>query len=312
MNIIKDNHGYINSVMVLILLIPIILLIILSISQNEILLNDSADIIEGNDLSVKTDDYISQINIISMESMHNLSLMSINDRIVVSNCTRELKNIIQKGVNNLSQDYKDEGLSVNCKIINVAISTNPFEYNVYYRLNSSIINDSSNKMISKKGCLNVSITDGEYPVYDPYPLFNSQAHIQADNYVYDSNSFTGNHSHVYDGAESGLIVKKCVYDDYTMHGHSNLSIGECLSNHYYHFSHDGLCIFCRLENRTSCVHNGLETFIVTCVYDNESVVSVDHVLFNTTGSQYSGDVIVVNNSSFIYLDNGHKSKYYEF
>lgn len=307
MKIIRDNYGYINSILVLILLIPIILLMLLSISQNEILVNNSVDIFEGNVLSTKTNDFINQINIISMESMHNLSYKSVYDGVVISNSSRQLKMCIQDAVNNLSVDYQHKGLHVDCRIINVVASTNPFEYNVYYRINSSFINDSSNKKVSQKGCMNVSIVNSEYPVYDPYPLFNARVHISGNEYVYDS--IEDDLSNAYDGADSGLIIKKCVYDDYTLHGHSNNSIGDCLENHYYHLSHDGLCIFCRLENRSSCIHNGLETFVVSHVHSNQSVVSADHVLFNTTGNQYLGDVIVINSSSFIYLDNGHGSKY---
>lgn len=309
MKIIQDSHGYINSIMVLILLIPIILLMVLSISQNEILVNNSVDMFEGNVLSARTEDFVNQINIISMESMHNLSYKSVSDGVVISNSSRQLKMTIQNAVNNLSVDYQNEGLLVDCRIINVVASTNPFEYNVYYRINSSVINDSSNRQVSQRGCMNVSIVNSEYPVYDPYPLFNARVHISGNKYDYDSVYVNDSLSNSYRNAESALIIKKCVYDDYTLHGHSNYSIGDCLQNHYYHLSHDGLCIFCRLENRSSCIHNGLETFVVSHVHSNQSVVSADHVLFNTTGNQYLGDVIVINSSSFIYLDNGHRSKY---
>lgn len=309
MKIIQDNSGYINSLLLLILLIPIIFLILLSVSQMEVLVNDSVDVFEGEKLSSKTSEYVEQLNTVSMDAMHNLSYQCISDKRVLSNTSKSLKSIIQESANNLSVDYHKNGININCRIINVVPSINPFEFNVYYRVNSSIVNDSANKNINQRGCLNVSIVDNEYPVYDPIPLFTSNVNIIDNKYIYDSVYPYNNYSYVYRDADSGIIIKKCVYDDYTLHGHSNASFNDCLKNHYYHFSHDGLCIFCRLENRTSCIHNGLETFIVSHNLSNNSIVSVDHVLFNTTGNQYEGDVCVISDSTFIYLDNGHKSKY---
>ena len=85
---------------------------------------------------------------------------------------------------------------------------------------------------------------------------------------------------------------------------------DCITNHYYHKSHDGLCIFCRLENKTACKDMGLETFILPTKNVTSAPVSVDHVLLNTTpNSQYHGNRIVINNTMVIYLDDGHKTKY---
>ena len=51
---------------------------------------------------------------------------------------------------------------------------------------------------------------------------------------------------------------------------------------------------------------GIETFIIPVVVENTSIVSVDHVLFN---EKYNGNRYDITNSTFLYLDGGHKIKY---
>ena len=120
---------------------------------------------------------------------------------------------------------------------------------------------------------------------------------------------TGNNSNTYNNATQGAVIKKCPVEDYSQHGNSNTTIINCLNNHYYHNSHDGLCLFCRLENKTSCNHYGFETFIIPTETRNQAPVSIDHVLLNDINTQYEGDRIILNNTTIIYLDNGHKTKY---
>jgi hypothetical protein len=64
-----------------------------------------------------------------------------------------------------------------------------------------------------------------------------------------------------------------------------------------------------LENKTDCNHYGFETFILPTKLVDEAPVSIDHVLLNDRNNQYSGNLITIENDTFIYLDNGHKSKY---
>ena len=168
---------------------------------------------------------------------------------------------------------------------------------------TTFINDSSKHILSKD-MISVSIVDANYPVYDVYPLFMADVEVVNDSYIYhDTNE-------AYSNACSGIIIKRCPYEDYTSHAHSNITMLDCLNNHYYHFSHDGLCVFCRLENKTTCSHNGLETFIVPSNKFNESTSSICHVYFNrTSDGHYNGSLYEFNNNSFIYLDNAHGDKY---
>lgn len=116
----------------------------------------------------------------------------------------------------------------------------------------------------------------------------------------------------YINGKSPLIIKQCAYQPYNSHGANDLC-ENCILNGYFHESHDGSCYLCRMEGRGNCSHYGLETFIVPGTFDemNNTVTSIDHVIFSD--EPYPGDKIILNNttsdSDFIFLDNGHKSKY---
>lgn len=302
MKIINDNHAYINSLMLVLILIPIFLIIIFTVSLSFTITNDSAGDLSANLLKDTTCDVDCQLNIISKQAMHNLSSHTLENRQAVGNSTKTLKEMIQSGVDNLCDDYYDRGILINCTIVNVYPSDDPFSFEVYYRINSTFINDST-RNIQSENKISVSLVDGKYPVYDVYPSFMGNVNVVNDSYRYHDVDA------VYDNATSGLIIKKCPYEQYTKHAHSNITMTDCLNNHYYHFSHDGLCVFCRLENRSTCAHNGLETFIIPSVRVNESTSSVDHVYFNTSlGGHYNGSLRDFNDS-FIYLDDAHGGKY---
>lgn len=302
MKLIDDNFAYINSLFVLIIVIPIVLLVILSIYLSYDLANDTVGGISEATLKSSTDDFVASINTISMGSIHNLSYDCLSNKRVLSNSTRTLKNMIQGGVNNLSNNYYKRGILLNCTVINIYPSNNPFYFDVYYRLESSFVNDSS-KHISMRDRLTVSMVDYSYPVYDTYPLFKANVKVVNNTYLYLEDD-------EYYNATSPVVIMQCPYEEYTKHGHSNITLADCLSNHYYHFSNDGLCVFCRLENRTVCNHNGLETFIIPTLRLNQSTSSVDHVYLNESiDGHYNGSLLDVNNTSFIYLDNAHRSKY---
>lgn len=301
MKIIEDNQAYINSLLVVIILLPIFLIIIFTISVSFTLENESASDLSASMLRDTTGDVEGQLNIISMEAMHNLSKYSLENKHVYTNSTKTLKQLIQSGVDNLTYSYVQRGMMINCTIINVYPSADPFSFDVYYRINSTYVNDSSKNILNNKK-LTVSIVDSMYPVYDVYPLFRVDVDIAGDSYCYRLDN-------PYHNATSGLVFKRCPYEDYTRHAHSNITMIDCLNNHYYHFSHDGLCVFCRLENRTLCQHNGLETFIVPTLRLNESTSSVDHVFFNESGLGHYNGSLRDFNGSFIYLDNAHGGKY---
>lgn len=302
MKIIDDENAYVNSLLLIILLVPIFLIIIFSVSLSYTLANDSAGDLSSSLLTSSSLDVEDELMYLSMMNMHDLSKYSFDNRQVLSNSTKMLRNMIQEDVNKLTAGYYKRGILINCTIINVYPSDNPFCFDVYYRIESTFINDSSKHILSKNK-IAASIVDSNYPVYDVYPLFMSNVDVVNDSYLYHDND------EAYSNAHSGIIIKKCPYEDYTSHAHSNTTMIDCLNNHYYHFSHDGLCVFCRLENKTTCNHNGLETFIVPSNKFNQSTSSICHVYFNRTSEGHYNGSLHEFNTSFIYLDNAHGDKY---
>lgn len=302
MKIIEDNHAYVNSLLVVIILMPIFLIIIFTISFSFTLANDSAGDLSADMLKDSSRDVENQLNRISPEAMHNLSRYLLENKHPCTNSTKTLNVMIQDAANNITHKYIQRGIMINCTIINIYPSDDPYCFDVYYRINSTFINDSSKNIVNKEK-ITVSMVDSAYPVYDVYPLFRANVDITNDSYVYRVDDVA------YHNATSGLIIKRCPYEDYTRHAHSNLTMLDCLNNHYYHFSHDGLCVFCRLENRSTCPHAGLETFIIPTHRLNESTSSVDHVYFNESASGHYNGTIRDFNESFIYLDNAHGGKY---
>ncbi len=302
MKIIDDDYAYVNSLLVVIISLPIFMIIILSISLSFTLANDTASDMSAHMLKSTTGDVEGQLDRISKQAIHNLSKYSYDNVYVVSNSTKTLRSLIQNGINNLTGDYSKRGILINCTIINIYPADDPFSFDVYYRIYSTFVNDSS-KHIQSNNMITVSIVDSSYPVYDVYPLFRSQVRTVNDSYIYNDVDV------VYDNAASGLFIRRCPYDDYTSHANSNITFLDCLNNHYYHLSHDGLCIFCRLENRSTCPHNGLETFIIPSLRVNQSTSSIDHVYFNESADGHYNGSLRDFNDSFIYLDDAHGGKY---
>lgn len=295
MKIIEDNHGNINSIFILMLLIPIFLLLIFTINESSFISNNSITDISSDKLSYKTDDFINNIDVLTRQSLSNISYNACIMGRVSSNASSDIKTLVESSLDLVVHDYYNEGIMIDYSIIDIMPSENPFEVDVYYSVNSSLVNTSIKT--HSRDILHVSIVDDDYPVYDPFIAFRKDLVNKS----------------IYSNIDDLHVIHKCPYEEYTSHGHNNNSVlVNCLSNHYYHFSHDGLCILCRLENKSTCSHNGIETFILPTAYMNESAVSVDHVLFNITGNynnQYNGSIFFVNNSTFLYLDNGHRQKY---
>ena len=174
------------------------------------------------------------------------------------------------------------------------------------------LNDSNIK-IDKDETKLIDITDSKYPIYDPLPTLKTGATLINNKLYYHDklmDYINLENNTAYQNVITSIIIKKCPYHDYSQHGNNNQTINNCIKNNYYHNSHDGMCLLCRLENKTNCNHYGLETFITPSIsqYD-KAPASIDHVLLNDINNQYEGNKIEINNKTILYLDNGHKSKY---
>lgn len=309
MKLIKDSNGYISGILIILLIIPVIMLLIITIDENNHYINQTSENIQDNTLNTLTTDFQNEIKILTKETMSNITRSTIHKKQPLTNSKNTIKQTLQEKINQKEEEYYNKtGCNIDCNINEVKPADNPFKIEVDYTIKSNFKNNCFQR--NKKEY--IEITDSKYPVYDPLPALKTGTAPVNNTIQYGNNLRNIIHldnSDAYADAVQGCIIKECPYNDYSEHGHNRTIITSCLKNHYYHESHDGLCIFCRLENKTSCSDMGLETFIIPAVAVDKAPVSIDHVLLNSADSQYSGNNITINDKTVIYLDNGHKSKY---
>ncbi len=313
------NNGYITSILILLIIIPIIILLITVMIQYTDNIDKTTNNIESDQLKTITNDYKGQI-----ESLTELTLTEVTSKVIQTktplvDSRKTIKEVLQQKIDLVSEKYKKNSFQTQCIINNVKQTSDPFIIEVDYTLNVQRVNNPEIK-ITTNNKVDASLVNPEHPVYDPLPTLKTGVTenntLNKINYTNKLEQFlqNTNNSKLYENSISGCIIKKCPYENYAEHGHDKKIIQNCLDNHYYHESHDGLCLFCRLESKDTCDHMGLETFIIPTIIANNTTVtapvSIDHVLLNgTNSSHYQGNSININNTIVLYLDDGHKSKY---
>lgn len=310
MKIINNQKGYTTSIILLILLIPILLLLVITIDEYSHEVDNTVENLQSNKIISTTEDFENEIIQTTKQTIHNTTLEVITRQQALTNSNEYIKEEIQTKTNKLEQKHSKDNINLECTINEIKPSTNPFKIEIHYTL--QVTNNNSNSKIQKDEHKQVEITDNKYPVYDPLPTLKTGATFTDNQVTYADkleNYITINNSDTYYNAIQKITIKECPYHDYSQHGNNNITIKNCLNNHYYHNSNDGLCLLCRLENRTTCNHYGLETFIQPTKQTDKAPASIDHVLLNDQNNQYEGNNLTIDNNTIIYLDNGHKTKY---
>lgn len=309
MKIFKDNKGFATSIFLLILLIPVLMLMIISIDHYSHDVDNTADSIQSRKIKATADNFEEEITTITKQSLHEVSLNVTANKKPLRNSRQTIKEDIQNKINKRIKQYPD--YSINCQINDIKNSNDPFKIEVTYSI--TITKQASKINIHRQNTQEIELTDKSYPVYDSLPVLKTNANLKYNTTVFFNNNLVNyisiENASAYRNSTAYPIIRKCPYTSYTHHGDNNQTILNCIQNHYYHNSHDGLCFFCRLENRTSCGDYGFETFILPTQRMDKAPVSIDHVLLNDKSTQYPGGIIQLNNTTFIYLDNGHKTKY---
>ncbi|RAP52317.1 MAG: hypothetical protein BZ138_03320 [Methanosphaera sp. rholeuAM270] len=296
--------------MLLLLLIPLIMLMIIVIDEYSHETYNTIKTLESEQIKSKTEDFENEIITTAKKSLHEVTLEVVTSKKSLTDSQKYLKEHIEMGIREKEVKYRKDNVYIDTKIKSVTPSENPFQIEISYRITSGT-NNSDIKIVrdEKK---RVSITDNKYPVYDPLPVLKTGATCTDGRILYQeklANYINLENNDAYSNVIMPILIRECPFKDYKQHGNDNLTAINCLKNHYYHNSHDGMCLLCRLENRTSCNHYGFETFIVPTLEYDEAPVSIDHVLLNDNDSQYAGNKIKLNNQTLIYLDDGHKTKY---
>jgi hypothetical protein len=324
-----NNKGYIMSLSSFFLILPAFLLVmfLVDISANEAQIQEAT--LTSHDVLGVATDLETNLPLIGREVIRNKSLEVVSSGIPLSNSRKEVKEEFQNRMNNYCSKYADNGMLVECIILEVDNSYDPFCVEV-----KSIINVEKGTLKHNVNLTqNISLTNGSFPIYDPLPFVNCKSYggatIKEERIFYGSSLANYLQSRgiknygAYENASSPLSIKKCPYDPYIMHGNTNelINLKNCIDNGFYHESNDGACFLCRLEGKGICSHYGMETFIIpaatisSCLNNSSTAPSsVDHVIFNDTGNgTYSGHPILYftdGNQYFnLYLDDSHRQKY---
>lgn len=313
-----DKKGYVMTGTSFLLIIPAVLVAISLLN----FVNGGNDIntqsIQSDRILFASEDVKRNMPLLARQSMQNISLEIIEKNKTIENSPEAIKNHLQLQINNLTSQYQD--FNITCTINSV--QTSPQD-SFLIEFNSTLIVIKGN--LKQEEHLSDLVSVEGLP--DPLPFLKCRAYgsITHNNtrtiYGDSLRSYLANKSvknaSFYENATSPFIIKKCPYEPYLSHGSKN-TMKNCEDNGFYHDSRDGYCYLCRLEGKGLCTHFGFEVFVLPApIASNNSSIklegpcSSDHVIFSE--NTYPGQSITyyINNGTenFLFLDNGHQSKY---
>lgn len=313
-----DHKGYIIGATAFLMIIPAVLisLSLINLFYEENTINSQA--VESNSISYAFVDINRNIPIFTRQILETKSEQVIQRKEPLINSSKEIKRELEYKINNLNNVYN--GLNITYIVESVQLNQDdPF----YIEVKSKLCVKQGNITHEETFSQLVSIEG----LKDPLPFIKCGDYGNIDynqsNIIYRSNlkiyleKQKINNSIYYQNATSPLIIKKCHYEPYSNHGNPG-TLKNCLDNGYFHKSQDGACYLCRLEGKSTCIHYGIETFILPSPLINSSdlnntsaTCSIDHVIFGE--DKYPGELInyfQTNGTIYVlFLEKGHKSKY---
>jgi len=313
-----DRKGYVMTGTSFLLIIPAVLVTISLINfvhgENEII----SQSIKSDQVSFASEDVKRNLPLLARQSLQKLSLEIIEQNKSIDNCPEVIKTTLQEQINNLTAKYQN--FNINCTVNSV--QTSPGD-SFFIEVNSTLTISQDN--LNQQEHLSDMVSIEGLP--DPLPFIKCRPYgsITHNNtrtiYGNSLKSYLAKksveNSSFYENATSPFLIKKCPYDPYLSHGSINI-MKNCQENGFYHKSNDGSCYLCRLEGKGLCIHFGFEVFVAPApiISNNSSIklegpCSSDHVIFGE--NTYSGQSVAhnINNGTnyFLFLDDGHKSKY---
>lgn len=332
-----DNRGYVMSVMSFLLVLPAIMLFMVFLDMTSTGIEENSRVIGSDSVLSTANDFKANIVVAGKEVIKSEAESVVNSGTPLSNSRAAIKTHLQNKVDQMAINYEDTtGVEVDCNITSVGNSEDPFAV----RVNSTIYVGKGDVNHREFTSQDIPITDPQYPIPNPLPFIKCKDHGGVQ--VVDGKIAFGfglvnylesrgvDNAFAYENSTTPLIIKKCPYDPYIMHGIGDYNIlKNCIDNGYFHESADGPCFLCRLEGKGICPHYGMETFVVPNYSTNTSLnssnyttnftfntapSSIDHVVFDdTTNNTYPGERLTYYfdgiNEFIIYLDNAHRQKY---
>lgn len=323
-----DDHGYVMGLMSFLMVLPAITLLMVFLDMTNGGINENSRVIESGVVLNTAKDFEADIVVTGKQVIQSRAENVVNSGVPLQNSRATLRSDLQNKMDNIAENYEENNrVQVSCNITSVDNSEDPFAVQV----NSTVYVSKDSITHLENVSQEVSLIDPQYSIPDPLPFIKCRTFGRAqavNGRVIFGESLADylrlrmvTNASVYENATSPLIIKKCPYDPYTLHGTGNYNtLKNCIDNGYFHESDDGPCFLCRLEGKGTCPHYGFETYIVpprpNSTNQTSAPSSIDHVVFNDTSpasGTYSGWRIVyykdgVNNFT-IYLDNAHRLKY---
>lgn len=293
------DKGYVLNGTVLLLIIPVFILLFSALTVLNYENRANYDSMNSNDVISTFKDVKDNIPVITLDVLNESAYEVIEENMTIINSSEYVKEKVQERINKLSYDC-----DVNCTIKSIASYENdPF----YIEVNSTITVQKDNIKHVENISQLVSIEGLPDPL--PFTKCDSISHnMTCIEYHHGLVAYLGGveNGSFYENATSPFIIKKCPYEPYETHGSIPVML-DCIQNGYYHKSNDGACYLCRLEGRATCIHQGLETFIISYMLNNGSTIaSIDHVIFNDL---YEGQPFIINSTYALFLDEAHQKKY---
>lgn len=325
------------SGMSFLLILPAIMLLMVFLDMTTSGIGENSRLIVSEKVLNTFNDFESNMVVAGKQVIKNKAEEVANSGTPLTNSREAIKTDLQTKADQMAQEYgENTGVPVDCNITSVGNCEDPFAVEV----NSSLYVGRDDITHQENITSEVSLIDPQYPIHDPLPFIKAKNHggAQAVNNKIVFGTSLANYlqsrgvvnASAYVNSTTALIIKKCPYNPYEIHG-INSTIGyntlkNCIDNGYFHESDDGACFLCRLEGKGTCPHYGMETFInpaSTFINTNQSAnttfssapSSIDHVIFNDTppgtGTYLAEKLIYYSYGRiyFIYLDNAHRQKY---
>lgn len=323
-----DSKGFVMSGMSFLLILPAVMLFVVFLDLAHSGADSDSLALESDTVLQTSKDLETNIPLAGKEALKSTAEDVIKKGEPLSNSRISVRDNLQGRMNQLCADnYKNTGLDVECDIKSVESSADPFQVEI-----NSTIRIRKDRVVHQQNLTQyASLIDPQFPMPNPLPFTKCRDYGGAQevgNRIYFASSLSVylkargvENATAYENATTSLIIKKCPYDPYIMHGGNDfVSLKNCIENGYFHESADGSCFLCRLEGKGTCPHYGMETFIVPAVSTNSSLKfapsSIDHVIFNDTSpgtGTYPGKALIYDSedSNFfkIFLDNSHRNKY---
>ncbi|MEG3224706.1 MAG: hypothetical protein BME94_04025 [Methanobacteriales archaeon Met13] len=321
-----NQKGYVMTGMSFLLIIPIFILFMVLIDINHSNTESKSLVIKSESTLQISRDLESNLPRVGRQVLKEEAYEVIKSKKPLIDSKKVLKENIQLKMDKIAQDYNKNGANVTCTIRFLKESEDPF----LIEINSNIVIVKDNVVHKQFLDQNISINDPKDPLPDPMPFVKCEKYggvtINGSRICYGHSIVSYLESRgetnvqVYENATSPLFINRCPYDPFKSHGDTKTlnTLKNCIDNGYFHESNDGACYLCRLEGKSTCYHQGIETFIIPAPQYNTSFAnapcSVDHVIFADNSStiypggnlQYYIDGLI---TFQLFLDDSHRKKY---